>query len=139
MILSGCASTGGINEAPPQGKTKKQVRVTIDIIDQTNRFRYYGISVNKTHPDTGTLMFYRIKWIDKKNEILFLDKRSQYRIDLYPSKINPLKNFKKNGQLKIKNSTAKKDASSKNNKDNQILRKYITPRKDNQHIRFVIR
>jgi hypothetical protein len=102
ILLSGCASTDGTKQVHPQKQTEKQVKVTINVIDQTNRFRYYGISVNKTHPDPGTLMFYRIKWIDKKAKTFFLDKGSQYRIDLYPSKINPVKNFKKKRSIKIK-------------------------------------
>ncbi|WP_028983668.1 hypothetical protein [Sporolactobacillus terrae] len=129
ILLLGCTQAHPTKDLPHQ---VKKVNVMIHIDDHTGRFHYFGISINKTHPDPNTLMYYRINWIKKTTESFLLDKESEYRIDLSASVNNPIQAMKKKHK-----ETANHHAPAETKQDLPI-RKYITPTKNNQVVRFTI-
>lgn len=132
MILSGCTE---IPQTEDQSHQSKKIKVIIHIDDQTGRFHYFGISINKTHPDPNTLMYHRINWMKKTTAPFLLDKGSEYRIDLSPSIDDPIQAMKNGTKLK---EASKHNASAETNERDFPIRKYITPTKNNQVIQFVV-
>ncbi|WP_353948272.1 hypothetical protein ABNN70_15190 [Sporolactobacillus sp. Y61] len=135
MLVAGCAPSpsGSVPESPPSGEPSETVRVILRIMDHTDKYRYYGISVNKVHPDPGQTMVFRIKYIKKKTEILHLDKGDPYRIDLAPAVTNPIDAMKDGTWLK-----KKIEQADQMDEKHVPIRTYITPVKDNQTVTIEI-
>lgn len=128
ITLAGCTSD---NPQKNNIHKYKEVKVMIEISDPAHRYHYYGISVNQTPPDKNTIMIGHVKWIKKKTETVLLRQGARYRIDVIPATISPIK--AQANKLKQAN-----HPSVKSGKTEQPLRKYITVKKENQKVRFVV-
>jgi PBP1b-binding outer membrane lipoprotein LpoB len=135
LFISGCSASSSVHTADASQK----VTVVIRIIDDTDKYHYYGVSINKVHPDPGTLMINKINYIDKKTDIVRLEKGDQYRIDLAPFVHNPVE-VMRNGSWNEEKVKQAKNAKTlgKHAEKKYPIRKIITPIKNNQRVTFVI-